>query len=80
MRQKPSGLALELLSELATAVSKQGLWLQRGGLAGALRGLLGHALDLYGRQRWPVSHLKLWLWRRRSGLDGKQHSLDSDGR
>lgn len=74
MRHNAEELRFALLMELATVVSEQGLRLhQRASrLPEPLRALIGRALDMYGRKRWPVNSFLYWFWRRRSGLTGKK--------
>jgi glycosyltransferase involved in cell wall biosynthesis len=75
LRHNPEKLRLELLMELATVVSEQGLRLhyQRASrLPEQLRTLIRWSFDLYGRRRWPLNHFLYWRWRRRAGLTGKK--------
>jgi glycosyltransferase involved in cell wall biosynthesis len=75
LRHNAEELRLELLMELATVVSEQGLRLhyQRASrLPVQLRALIRWSFDLYGRKRWPLNHFLYWRWRRRTGLIGKK--------
>ncbi len=78
MRHNASELGLELLLDLARAMSQWGPVLPTGTvrLPGPLRALIRWFFDLYGRQRWPLNNFLYWYWRRSSGLTGKKRTLD----
>lgn len=78
MRHNASELRLELLLNLAKAMSMRKPVLPRGTirLPGPLRALIEWSLDLYGRQRWPLNNFLYWYWRRSSGLTGKKRMDD----
>lgn len=75
LRQNAAELRFELLMELATVVSEQGLkfhYQRASRLPEQLRALIRWSLDLYGRKRWPLNYFLYWRWRRRVGLIGKR--------
>ncbi len=78
MRHNASELRLELLLDLATAMSLRKPTLPRGTvrLPGPLRTLIKWFFDLYGHQRWPLNNFFYWRWRRSSGLTGKRRMDD----
>jgi len=78
MRHNASELRLELLLDLARAMSQWGPVLPAGTvrLPGPLRALIRWSFDLYGHQRWPLNNFLYWYWRRGSGLTGKKRTLD----
>lgn len=78
MRHNASELRLELLLNLATAMSLRGPVLPKGTirLPGPLRSLIQWCFDLYGHQRWPLNNFLYWRWRRSSGLTGKRRMDD----
>jgi len=77
MRHNASELRLELLLDLARAMSQREWVLPTGTvrLPGPLRSLIQWSFDLYGRQRWPLNNFFYWRWRRSSGLTGKKRML-----
>jgi glycosyltransferase involved in cell wall biosynthesis len=74
MRHNAAGLRVELLTELATYVSQQGLGIPKSvsRFPKPVGTLIGWAFDIYGRQRWPVNNFLYWRWRKSAGLPGKK--------
>lgn len=70
IRSNASELRDELLLELATRVSKQGLFGYEHGdrLYKVIRRVVVQAMYFYGPNRWPLKSVFNWRWRRKSGL------------
>jgi len=67
--QDAAGLRLELLQEFTSALSSRYEGLTRGSaFVKHFQNLIKFAIDLYGRNRWPVKSLLYRRFRRKSGL------------
>ncbi len=78
MSHDANELCLELLTDLATTISLRGGGHRRPAERWPL-GLLRWAARVYGRDRWPLTHLRRWLWRRRAGLGGRRQHGQGGG-
>jgi glycosyltransferase involved in cell wall biosynthesis len=70
LRRDPAQLRLDLLLDLARAMSRQPVAMTQGivPLPGPLRTLLEWSLDRYGRRRWPLNDFLYGRWRHAAGL------------
>ena len=74
MSHDAEALRIELLTELATAMARQGLTFHKPAsrLPAPLRALILRVFAFYGYRRWPLDKFSHWRYRQKSGLADKQ--------